>query len=63
MLCQVEIGILMIISMGLSNTCGDLESRDLSVRARAKKSVIAAGCCAFLVGVCVLFTITVAADV
>ena len=63
MIVQIIMGVLMIISMGVTSACGDLESRDIQIRSKAKKSITAAGCCAFLVGVCVLFTHSVAADV
>ena len=63
MIVQIIMGVLMIISMGVTSACGDLESRDIQIRSKAKKSITAAGCCAFLVGICVLFTHSVAADV
>ena len=53
---QIIMGVLMIISMGVTSACGDLESRDIQIRSKAKKSITGAGCCAFLVGICVLFT-------
>ena len=56
MIVQIIMGVLMIISMGVTSACGDLESRDIQIRSKAKKSITGAGCCAFLVGICVLFT-------